>query len=99
MPLLNLSKNLIFDRLTEVKGVAKTSKPSSSAYGGTVELGLRSKSKCLAEQAFAVFLCRAGIILRSNGSAHKAFADNICILTVGGYFDTLRRGICPSCLF
>ena len=44
-------KNKFFDRLTEVKGAAKTSKPISSAYIGTVESGLRSKSKCLALQA------------------------------------------------
>ena len=46
-------KNLFFDRLAEVKGAVKTSKPISSAYIGTVESGLRSKSKCLAQQGFA----------------------------------------------
>ena len=49
----SLSKNKFFDRLTEVKGAGKTSKPISSAYIGTVESGLRSKSKCLAQQGFA----------------------------------------------
>ena len=48
----SLSKNLFFDRLTEVKGAPKTSNPDSSAYMGTVESGLRSKSKHLAQQAF-----------------------------------------------
>ena len=50
---LSLSKNLFFDRLAEVKGAVKTSKPISLAYIGTVESGLRSKSKCLAQQGFA----------------------------------------------
>ncbi len=45
-------KKHIFDRLAEVKGAVKTSKPISSAYIGTVESGLRSKSKCLAQQGF-----------------------------------------------
>jgi len=47
-----LVKKFFFDKLTEVKGAAKTSKPDSSAYIGTVESGLRSKSKYLAQQAF-----------------------------------------------
>jgi len=47
-----LFKKLFFEKLAEVKGAAKTSKPDSSAYIGTVESGLRSKSKCLAQQAF-----------------------------------------------
>ena len=51
---LSLSKNSFFDRLSEFKKGGKTSKPSSSAYDGTVELGLRCKSKCLAQQAFEV---------------------------------------------
>ena len=44
-------KNNILGRLTEVKGAPKTNRPDSSAYTGTVESGLCSKSKCLAEQA------------------------------------------------
>ena len=59
---LSLSKNLFFDRLAEFKKAAKTSKMSSSAYIGTVELILRSKSKSLAVQGFAGFfenLCTA----------------------------------------
>ena len=31
-PLFSLSKNCVFDRLTEVKGAAETSKPDPSAY-------------------------------------------------------------------
>ena len=46
-----LSKNTFSTKLAEVKGAAKTSKPHSSAYSGTVEGGLRSKSKHLAQQA------------------------------------------------
>ena len=49
--LCSLSKNLFFDRLTEVKGGFKTSKPHLSAYMDTVGGGLRSKSKRLAQQA------------------------------------------------
>ena len=52
----SLSKNLFFDRLTEFKKAAKTSKMSSSAYVGTVEIILRSKSKSLAVQGFEGFL-------------------------------------------
>ena len=51
----SLSKNAFSTKLSEVKGAAKASKPHSSAYSGTVEGGLRSKSKHLAQQAvFAV---------------------------------------------
>ena len=47
-------KKLFFDSLAEVKGAPKTSKPDSSAYIGTIESGLRSKAKCLAQQAFSL---------------------------------------------
>ena len=36
----------------EVKEAPKTNKSNSSAYDGTVEFDLCSKSKCLAKQAF-----------------------------------------------
>jgi len=45
-------QKIFFDKLAEVKGAAKTSKPDSSAYRSTLESGLRSKSKYLAQQAF-----------------------------------------------
>ena len=47
---VSLSKNKFFDRLAEVKEAFKTSKPHPSAYIDTVGGGLRSKSKCLAQQ-------------------------------------------------
>ena len=55
-PLCSLSKNLFFDRLAEVNRATKTSKPDSSAYIGTVETGLRSKSKPLRSKPFAVLI-------------------------------------------
>jgi hypothetical protein len=42
----------VFDRLSEVNKAFKTSNSRSSAYVDTVEGELRSKSKCLAKQAF-----------------------------------------------
>ena len=56
---LSLSKNLFFERLTEVKEAGKTNKPNPSAYIGTVGFGLCSKSKCLAKQAFLHLICLA----------------------------------------
>ena len=47
-----LSKNLFFDSLAEVKEAPKTNKSNSSAYDGTVEFDLCSKSKHLAKQGF-----------------------------------------------
>ena len=50
--LFRLSKNLFFDSLAEVKEAPKTNKSNSSAYDGTVEFDLCSKSKHLAKQGF-----------------------------------------------
>ncbi|MBE6928575.1 MAG: hypothetical protein E7467_08885 [Ruminococcaceae bacterium] len=47
-------EKLDFRQTDRVQKGGKTSKPSASAYDGTVELGLRCKSKCLAQQAFEV---------------------------------------------
>ena len=53
---LSLSKNLFFDRLTEVKGAFKPSKPHPSAYMDTVGGGLRRKSKGFAQQIYGIFI-------------------------------------------
>ena len=45
-----LVKELVFDKPAEVKKAAKTSRPPSSAYKGTVEGGLCGKSKTLETQ-------------------------------------------------
>ena len=85
----SLSKNLFFDRLTEFKKAAKTSKMSSSAYVCTVEIILRSKSKSLAAQGFAGFVriyvqpfCKA---IKQKAANHQ----KIIFLTVCRFFDTL----------
>ena len=41
-------KKLVFDRLAEVTKADKTNNSHSSAYIGTIECELCSKSKCLA---------------------------------------------------
>ena len=43
----------LFDRLAGVKEAPKTNKSNSSAYDGTVEFDLCSKSKHLAKQDFS----------------------------------------------
>ena len=62
--LFSLSKNKVFDRLTEVNKGPKTSKPASSAYIGTVEAGLRSKSKPLRSKPFAILIVLRYILYR-----------------------------------
>ena len=86
----SLSKNLFFDRLAEVKGAAKTSKPHSSAYIGTVEGGLRSKSKCLAQQGLFTNSEKYVFLLLIRRKQTKSPIVKTCILTVGGFFDTLK---------
>ena len=88
-------KNVFFGRLAEVKGVAKTSKPHSSAYIGTVEGGLRSKSKlpCAAgffriKERIATPVCG---LARNDGYMCNPFINYNCILTVGGFLDALRQ--------
>ena len=63
MPLCQAVEKLVFDSLTEVKGAVKTSNSHSSAYMDTVESELRSKSKCIAQQALiAVIFCAERIL-------------------------------------
>ena len=52
---VSLSRNLFFDRLTEVNKAVKTSNSYSSAYVDTVEYELRSKSKPLHSKLFQRF--------------------------------------------
>ncbi len=56
IPLLHSVKNEVFDRMTEVNKGPKTSKPDSSAYIGTVETGLRSKTKPLRSKLYAILI-------------------------------------------
>ena len=87
----SLSKNLFFDKLTEGKKAVKTTKPSPQAYKGTVGLGLGSKSKSLQSKGFL----SVPKIMPVEGLCHREKGRPIClkirILTVGGFFDTLRE--------
>ena len=90
----NFTVNYVFDRLTEVKEAPKTNKPDSSAYIGTVESGLCSKSKCLAQQAVLTPHPSKIIVFCHILVKEKAFARlsiRICVLTVWGFFDTVNR--------
>jgi hypothetical protein len=49
-PAVSLSKNLFFDRLTEVKGATKTSNTTPKCMWILERGVLRSKAKCLAKQ-------------------------------------------------
>ena len=78
-----------FRQTDRVQKVVKTSKPSASAYDGTVELGLRCKSKCLAQQAFEVLFCCIGDTFAIAYLNTDRQPPKICILTIGDFFDTL----------
>ena len=90
MPVSACQKTCFFDRLAEVKGAAKTSKPHSSAYIGTVEGGLRSKSKCLAQQGLFTNSEVFAFLLPFRRRKAKQPTIQTYILTVGGFFDTLQ---------
>jgi len=82
-------EKLNFRQTDRVQKVVKTSKPSASAYDGTVELGLRCKSKCLAQQAFEVLFCCIGDTFAISYLNTDRQPPKICILTIGDFFDTL----------
>ena len=92
-PVFSLSKNLFFDRLTEVKEAGKTNKPNPSAYIGTVGFGLCSKSKCLAQQALYTTSIKNQRFFPPSPPG-EGFLNNILVifrvLTFGGFFDTLK---------
>ena len=101
MPAPQSVKKLIFDRLAEGKEAPKTNKSNSSAYKGTVEFDLCSKSKHLAKQGFLRVLSHptphpskisdfCHLLLKE-----KAFFG-FCVLTVWGFFDTLRTRCFPA---
>ena len=107
--LFSLSKNLFFDRLTEVKEAVKTNKPNPSAYIGTVGFELCCKSKCLVKQDVFLIL-RDGKPVPYFFTPHpskikdfchllleeKAFVRlslEFCVLTVWGFFDTLKLNV------
>ena len=79
--------------MTEVKEDTKTSNSHSSAYIDTVEGELRCKSICLAQQVFCA-IPQSKIKDFCQLPLHKgAFLCRFymfCILTVGGFFDTLK---------
>ena len=84
-------KTIVFRQTDRVQKVVKTSKPSASAYDGTVELGLRCKSKCLAQQAFEVLFCCIGDTFAIAYLNTDRQPPKICILTIGDFFDTLTE--------
>ena len=92
--LFSLSKNKFFDRLAEVKEAAKTSNATPKCMWILERGALRSKSKCLAQQGIFTILqssfCAKIQILLHKEPFYTASQNN-CILTVGGFFDTLRR--------
>ena len=83
-------EKLDFRQTVRVQKGGKTSKPSSSAYDGTVDLGLRCKSKCLAQQAFEVLFCCIGDTFAIAYLNTDRQPPKICILTIGDFFDTLK---------
>ena len=87
---LQFAEKLVFRQTVRVQKGGKTSKPSSSAYDGTVELGLRCKSKCLAKQAFEVLFCCIGDTFAIAYLNTDRQPPKICILTIGDFFDTLK---------
>ena len=96
-PRFSLSKNLFFDRLAAVKGAIKTSNTPSKCMwileGGV----LRSKAKYLAAQGiFRNLSVKKDYLPFFYGTETFLLRCSIfCILPVGGFFDTLKRG----CLF
>jgi len=83
-------EKLVFRQTVRVQKGGKTSKPSSSAYDGTVELGLRCKSKCLAKQALEVFWLILGFCSQQSIGTQIANRQKISILTIGDFLDTLN---------
>ena len=84
-------KNLFLDRLTKFKNGAKTSKMSSSAYLGTVEIILRSKSKSLAPQGFSSRLEQGSLGFPEAKKHESGKSPKIFFLTVCHFFDTPVR--------
>ena len=81
MPFLfSLSKNLLFDRLAEVKEASKASNSHSSAYTDTVEGELRSKSKHLAQQELSQPLSQ-----KSNGFLPAPLTQGSLLLPKPGF--------------
>ncbi len=89
----SLSRNLFFDRRPEGKKADKTSKPNPSAYKGTVGFSLRSKSKCLAQQAFYTTSVKIKDFATFSSEEKALFSiiSVLRILTVVSFFDTLKN--------
>ena len=85
---LQFAEKLVFRQTVRVQKGGRTSKPSSSAYDGTVELGLRCKSKCLAKQAFEVF-CLYRSSVRNRLFEHRSPTVKKLHFDDWRFFDTL----------
>ena len=93
----SLSKNLFFDRLTEVKGAIKTSNTTPKCMWILERGVLRSKAKCLAKQVFCNTSVKKLIFLPSviRKGIFRVWRSIYCILPVDGFFDALG-GCCTG---
>ena len=108
-------KKHIFDRLTEVKEAPKTNNSNPSAYIGTVGFELCCKSKCLVKQDVFLILRDGKPVpyfftphpskikdfchLLLEEKAFVRLSLEFCVLTVWGFFDTLKRACLDTPVF
>ena len=90
--LLSLSKNDVFDKLTEGKEAPKTSNATPKCMWILERGALRSKSKRLAQQGILENITFG----TGNPSPTLLIGCIFCVLTVWGVFDTLRS-CCEFC--
>ena len=84
-------KKLVFDTLTDCKEGRKTSNSHSSAYRGTVEGELRSKSKFLRKQALFCLNSSENSRIENGRYTDCLFNLFLLILTVSDFFDSLKE--------
>ncbi len=105
----SLAKNLFLTDWQRSKEAARQAIRTRRRTGGTVECGLRCKSKCLAQQAFANHSMKNNLFrhlliprkchLPQRGRLGTKPLALSCVLTVGGFFDTLDPAEASAGLF